>query len=140
MVRNVSYNSLKIKAEINSLVGLSYSWLKRIKMGGIGSPKMLILESSWAIQVELKKDTYPDRVYMELRPRGVCLYFRSLLESWVFAIPFRELKIFQSDGKLSFYGNQDWVKVECNSSVHIQAEFMRKLLKMKSERIESVSK
>ena len=45
MLRNVSYNDPKLRAEIDRTVGLPYSLIERFKKKGIGSSKLLVKHS-----------------------------------------------------------------------------------------------
>ena len=46
MLLNISYNDIKQKKEIDKLVGKPFSIKERLKMGGIGSEKMIISSAS----------------------------------------------------------------------------------------------
>lgn len=85
-------------------------------MGGNGSPKMLIASSSFDVSQELKKDNYPDKAYIELRPRGVCVYFRSLLETWAIIIPYYRLTLYNNSGRVKLYEGSSWVEFEASTS------------------------
>lgn len=112
MLRNVSYNNKRINAEIQKTVGSSYSFWTRFKMGGIGSPRMNIKSCSIDIRTELEKDNYPDKAYIELRPKGVCIYFRSLLETFSLTIPYYQLTLYNSSGHIKLYGNSSWIEFD----------------------------
>ena len=43
MLKNISYNNPKIINEINDYVGKPYTILKRLKIGGIGSTKLILI-------------------------------------------------------------------------------------------------
>lgn len=112
MLRNVSYNNKRITNEIQKAVGVSYSFWVRLKMGGIGSPRMHIKSCSNDIKHELVKDNYPNKAYIELRPKGVCIYFRSLLETFSLTIPYYQLTLFNNSGAIKLYGNSSWIEFE----------------------------
>ena len=46
MLKNISYNNLNVIDEINKLVGKPYSFLEKIKRGGVGSKKLLITKAA----------------------------------------------------------------------------------------------
>ncbi len=110
MLRNVSYNHKKITQEIKKAVGPSFPFWTRLKMGGIGSSKMLISNCSPDIAKELNKDKYPNKAYIELRPKGICIYFRSLLETFSLTIPYYRLTIYNNSGRFKIYGGSSWIE------------------------------
>lgn len=116
MLRNVSYNHKKINEEIEKAVGPAFSLWSRIKMGGIGSPKMLISNCSPDVAKELNKDNYPNKAYIELRPKGICIYFRSLLETFSLTIPYYRLTIYNNSGRFKVYGGSSWIEFESSVS------------------------
>ena len=131
MLRNVSYGDRKTRQEIDALVGRSYSFLARIKMGGIGSPKLKVLDASPLIKEELRKDNDKNLGYGELRPNGLIIYFRSILESWALVIPFTELSIRQEATGLKIEDLDNWLRIKLSNKVHIQSEFFKKVVDKK---------
>ena len=88
MLRNISYNNAKIKSEINNLLGEPFTILNRIKLGGIGSPKYIILQTDSKINNLLNLDNNTNQCNIELRPKGIIISFRSLLETFALIVPF----------------------------------------------------
>lgn len=127
IIRNVSYNNKEIKTEIINLVGKSYSLMDRFKMGGIGSPRFVISESSTAIQLLLNKDNYINYCNIEIRPGGIIVGFRSILETYGWVIPFNKLVIEKSAKHHSIHSNKDFIKF--TGSEHSLNSFMQKLRK-----------
>lgn len=110
VLRNVSYNHKKINEEIKKAVGPSFTFWQRLKMGGIGSPRLEIVSSSPNVATELNKDNYPNKAYIELRPKGICIYFRSLLETFSLTIPYYRLTIYNNSGRFKVYGGSSWIE------------------------------
>ena len=96
MLVNVSYNNKEIIQSIASEVGKPYRWKERWKMGGIGSPKLFISDASMEIMELLELDNKINSSNIEIRPRGIILRFRSILETFAVVIPFHKLAIFIS--------------------------------------------
>ena len=85
-------------------------------MGGIGSPRLTITEASMAIRNLLILDNNADYCNIELRPKGIILGFRSLLESYALVIPFYKLTIYKGDLAIySVYRDQYFVKVKADT-------------------------
>lgn len=95
MLQNVSYNNKKLQGEIDSLVGKPFTLLERIKLGGIGSPKLYVTTSSKEIDALFLLDHNDNTCHIELRPKGVILRFRSLLETYALVVPYYKLTLFK---------------------------------------------
>ena len=46
MLKNISYNDSKVFDEINNYVGKPYTIFQRLRIGGIGSSKLIINKAS----------------------------------------------------------------------------------------------
>ena len=81
MIKNLSYNSKKIKTLLFELVGGPFSFLERLKLRGIGSSKLVITDASKEIIELLRLDNNINYCNIEIRKNGVIIRFRSLLET-----------------------------------------------------------
>ena len=97
MLLNVSYTDKAITKKIDAEVGRPFTLKERWKMGGVGSPKLEITEASVEIRNLLILDNNADCCNIELRPNGIILGFRSLLESYALVIPYYQLTIFKGE-------------------------------------------
>jgi len=127
MLLNVSYNRPKIKQQIDDSVGKSFSIVERIKLGGIGSGKLVINSASQQIHNLLILDSYTNVCSMEIRPQGVILNFRSILETYALVIPYHKLHIYKGESEqYSIFMDSYFVKVKADQKrIH---QFMRKVL------------
>lgn len=132
MLVNVSYNDKKIREKIDTEVGKPFTLKERIKLGGIGSPKLEITEASVEIRNLLILDNNADCCNIEMRPNGVILGFRSLLESYALIIPFYKLTVYKGDlAVYSIYKDHYFVKVKADTKA-VQ-KFFKKLLDFKTD-------
>lgn len=132
MLLNVSYNRPKIKAQIDAEVGLPFTLMERLKMKGIGSGKLIIDTTSVHIHNLLVLDNNRNVCGIEIRPKGIILSFRSLLETYALVIPFWKLKLYKGQSDVySVYRDDYFVKIKALEKSH--HKFMQKLLKYKSE-------
>ena len=92
MLLNVSYNDPKQELTITDLVGKPFNLRDRIKFSGVGSPKLQIVSSSPKIANLLLLDNNLDVCNIEIRPKGIIVRFRSLLETYAMVIPELSLK------------------------------------------------
>ena len=112
MLLNISYNNEEVKRKIEKTVGKPFSLQKRWKIGGIGSPKLLIDSSSLDISNLLILDQNIDQCNIELRPKGIIVRFRSLLETYGLIIPYYKLKIYKGKANIySIYKDNYFIKV-----------------------------
>ena len=126
MLLNMSYNDPKQKKEIDDIVGKPFSLQNRWKMGGIGSGKLVISSSSVEIHNLLILDNNINTCNIEIRPMGVIVRFRSLLETYGLVIPYFKLKLYKGKSKVySIYKDQYYIKVKAEkASIH---EFFKKI-------------
>ena len=132
MLLNVSYNDKKITSKIDNEVGKPFTLKERFKLGGIGSPKLEIKETSVEIRNLLILDNNANICNIEIRPKGIIVGFRSLLESYALVIPFYKLTIYKGDFAIySIYKDSYFIKVKSDTKA-IQ-KFFRKLLDFKAD-------
>ena len=135
MLLNVSYNDPKQEQIITDLVGKPFSLRDRIKFSGVGSPKLQIVSSSPKIANLLLLDNNLDVCNIEIRPKGIIVRFRSLLETYAMVIPFYKLSVFK--GKSASYSiHADGQKIEVYSDKRI-SEFFSKIMGIKAKYIEN---
>jgi hypothetical protein len=132
MLLNVSYNDKKITSKIDEEVGKPFTIKERLKLGGIGSPKLFIKETSVEIHNLLILDNNINSCNIEMRPKGIIVRFRSLLETFALVIPYYKLTIYKGDFAIySIYRDHYFIKVQSDTKA-IQ-KFFRKLLDYKAD-------
>jgi hypothetical protein len=138
MLLNDSYNHAEVNRQINESVGKAYGFFERIKMKGNGSPRLLIAESSKSIQELLDLDNNASWCYIEIRPKGIVLRFRSLLETFAFVIPWWKLTVFKTDAQL-YTLHQDGEFVRLNIVSTAEQKFIKRLMETKLEQFGSMA-
>ncbi|MFD2589026.1 hypothetical protein ACFSQJ_19025 [Croceitalea marina] len=132
MLLNVSYNDKKITKKVDDEVGKPFTLKERLKLGGIGSPKLFIKETSIEIQNLLILDNNRNSCNIEMRPKGIIVRFRSLLETYALVIPYYKLTIYKGDFAVySIYRDHYFIKVQSDTKA-IQ-KYFRKLLDYKAD-------
>ena len=131
MLKNISYNNPKIIDEINNYVGKPYTILKRLKIGGIGSSKLIINSADSIIENLLNLDNNINYCNIEIRPKGIIIHFKSLLETYGLIVPFYKLKIFKGKAnEYSIYIDNFFIKV--NASEKNEHDFFKKILRLRA--------
>ena len=132
MLLNVSYNNSEITRKVDNEVGKPFKLKERWAMGGIGSPKLFITETSIEIRNLLILDNNIDCCNIEMRPKGIIVRFRSLLETFALVIPFYKLTLYKGDFAIySIYRDNHFIKVKSDTKA-IQ-KYFRKILDYKVE-------
>jgi hypothetical protein len=112
MLLNVSYNDPKIKEKIDTAVGKPFTIKERWAKGGVGSSKLIISQTSIEIHNLLVLDNNRNTCNIELRPQGIILRFRSLLETYALVIPYYKLTLYKGKAQeYSIYKDKQFVKV-----------------------------
>lgn len=132
MLVNVSYNKPKLKEEIKQEVGKAFSFRERLKLGGIGSGKLFINSANTSINNLLILDSYLNTCGIELRPDGIIVSFRSLLETYALVIPYYKLNLYKGKAEeYSIYRDHYFIKVKADrKSIH---KFFKKLQNCKAQ-------
>ena len=131
MLLNVSYNDKKINAQIEVEVGKPFTLKERFKLKGTGSPKLFITSTSMEIHNLLVLDNTINTCNIEMRPKGIIVRFRSLLETFGLIIPYYKLVLYKGKAnEYSMYKDHYFIRVNADTHVHT---FMRKLLQYKAD-------
>ena len=131
MLLNISYNDPTVKRQIEKAVGRPFSLKQRWKLGGIGSQKLVINSASIDIHNLLILDNNLKSCNLELRPLGIIVHFRSLLETYGLIIPYYKLKIYKGKAKeYSLYIDQYYIKIFVDSKKN--HAFLKKVGSQKS--------
>ncbi len=127
MLVNISYNDREVTRKVDTLVGKPFTLKERWDLGGIGSPKLFITATSIEIGNLLVLDNNLDCCNVEMRPKGIIVRFRSLLETFGLVIPYYKLTIYKGDFAIySIYMDHYFIKVRSDTKA-IQ-KYFRKLL------------
>ena len=132
MLLNISYNNKKIKEKINKEVGAPFTLVERIKLNGTGSPKLHITSTSIEIHNLLILDSKTNICNIELRPKGIIVMFKALLETYGLIIPYYKLNLYKGKSEeYSVYKDHYFIKVKADSpAIH---KFMLRILGYKAD-------
>ena len=113
MLLNISYNQPKIREKIIEEVGVPFTLVQRFKMNGIGSPKLYITETSIDIHNIRVLDRNTQSCNIEMRPRGIIIIFRSLLDTFGLVIPYYKLYLYKGKSyEYSIHRDHSFIKVK----------------------------
>ncbi len=136
MLLNVSYNNPKVKNKIDEEVGSPFSIRERFKMGGIGSSKLIINSASIKIHNLLILDSYINTCNIEMRPKGIIVGFRSILESYALIIPYYKLSLYKGKAEeYSIYRDDYFIKIRALARDKATHKFIKKIMSYKAENL-----
>lgn len=127
MLVNVSHSDPRLKKEIDNLVGQSFGFFKALKMGGTGSQRLLVTNSSEAIKALFKLDQYPDNCNIEIRPKGIIIHFRSRLEMLNWVIPETKKEIVHQGNLWRIGDGKDFIEVAGTNNRKLDSQFYHRL-------------
>lgn len=131
MLVNISYNQPKVKEKIIAEVGPPFTLVERFKMNGTGSPKLHITSTSIDIHNLLVLDNNANICNIEMRPKGIIVMFRSLLETYALVIPYYKLNLYKGRAEeYSIYKDHSFIKIKAGEPpIH---KYMMKIIDFKT--------
>ncbi len=130
MILNTTYTNRENKEIIIDLIGRPYSFLESIKMGGIGSKRMIIEEVSPNLDQYLNKVSGVNYANIEMRPQGIIIYVNKGLQNFTWIIPYYQLVFYKTNGA-SIHAQGKFINFRNNITFKENAAFLKKLLKVK---------
>lgn len=136
MLLLVSYNDKEITRKIDNELGKPFTIMERLKMGGIGSPKLILTETSIQISNLMNLDNNRNVCNIEMRPKGIIVGFRSKLNSYALVIPYYKLVIYKGKAEeYSIHQDNYFVKFEAYAKDKAVHNFMKKLMTAKNNAV-----
>ena len=119
--------------EIISLVGRTFPFLKKLKMGGSGSRRMMVSEVSEEFREMVNPLTNVNYGSLEIRPHGIIFHLvQAGLKSWSWVIPYSELDISLQNGlKVAAGGAYIFVKEQNLDLSH--KKFVQKIIQLQQK-------
>ena len=134
MLLHVSHNDKENTRKIDTELGKPFTLSERFKMRGIGSPKLILTDTSVQISNLMNLDNNRNVCNIEMRPKGIIVGFRSNLNSYALIIPYYKLVLYKGKAEeYSIYRDNYFVKFEAkakDTSVH---NFIKKVMDAKNE-------
>lgn len=132
MIYNTTHENKEADAVFNDLIGKRYHILKAIKMGGVGSKRMIIED----VSAKLKKymNTVSDINYgsIELREKGILVHITKGLQNFSWAIPTYQLHMYRTNG-FSVHAQGNFIRFKNNKLLKENKKFIDKLIDLKIE-------
>jgi hypothetical protein len=130
LILDTTHNNKEYKAIIIDLIGKPYSFMESIKIGGVGSKRMIIENVSPNLQQYLNIIADINYANIEMRPSGILLYINKGLRNYTWIIPFYQLVIYKTNG-ISIHAQGKFVHFKNNKTFRENKTFMDKLFNAK---------
>ncbi len=132
MIYNTTHTNKEADAIFNDLLGKPYSFFKAIKMGGVGSKRMMIDEVSPGFLKYM--NTVADINYgnIEIREKGIIVHINKGLQNFSWAIPTYQLHIYKTSG-FSVHAHGNFVRFKKNKLMKENKKFLDKIIDLKIE-------
>lgn len=143
MLLNVSYTDKEITRKIDAELGKPFSLKERFEMRGIGSPKLILTETSIQISNLMNLDNNRNVCNIEMRPKGIIVGLRSNLNSYALIIPYYKLVLYKGNAEeYSIYRDNYFFKFEARAKDKSVHNFIKKVMEAKNtaapERLEDL--
>lgn len=135
MIKNLTYHQHSDLEDILELVGKPFGFWYRIKnIGKIRSPRMLIVNSSPRINQHLIKAHNVNQSEIERRPKGILIHFFSVLNHYVWVIPYENLNIERLGTTYRVFTSTDYIRFS-NKFISAQHQSFMELIRLECENV-----
>tara|TARA_B100000795_G_C22792968_1_gene437844 strand:+ start:1447 stop:1878 length:432 start_codon:yes stop_codon:yes gene_type:complete len=132
MIFTTTHTNNEAKELTNNLLGLPFSFFQSLKMGGIGSKRMIVEKTSENIVDFLNKVSDINYANIELRPAGIIVLLNKGLENYSWIIPYRQLVLYKTD-RLSIHAQGKYISFKNNKPYKENKKFIAKMMDLKAE-------
>ena len=107
---NITYNAPKIIQEINLHLGKPHRWIDRLKLGGIGSRRMVVDSRSPNFDPYMLQEHYLTYTNIELRPQGIMIHIHKKLENYAWVLSFGNFSFRKKQQNLIIEAEQGFIE------------------------------
>jgi len=131
MIFTTTHTNKEAKELTNDLIGLPFTFLQSLKMGGVGSKRMIIEETSQNFHQYINKISDINYANIELRPEGIIVLLNKGLNNFNWIIPYRQLVIYKTD-RLSIHAQGKYICFKNNILFKENKNFISKMINLKA--------
>lgn len=129
---NITYKNKETEKEINAEMGKPFGLIEKLRLGGIGSRRMIIENFSEDLKNLALKVSGIQYANIELRPNGVIIHINQGIYTHAWTIPYFRLSIFNGDF-FTVHGGGSHIQFNKEKSWKENKDFLQKIVKLKSE-------
>jgi hypothetical protein len=127
MILNTTHHNSDHKQIIADLIGSSFSLVQKLKLGGIGSKRMIVDEVSPNMQSMMNTVSDINYANIELRPKGIMILINKGLKNFTWLIPYYQLVIYKTNGS-SIHAQGRYIHFKNSKTFKENKKFFDKLL------------
>ena len=132
MIFNTTLKNKDAIATMNDLLGAPYSFMKAIKLGGVGSKRMIIDAVSPGFLKLINAVSDINYGNIELREKGIVIHINKGLKNFSWAIPYYQLHTYKTEG-FSIHAQGNFVRFKSNKLLKENKSFIEKIINYKIE-------
>ena len=132
MIFNTTLKNKDATATMNDLLGKPYSFVKAIKLGGVGSKRMIIDAVSPGFLKLINAVSDINYGNIELREKGIVIHINKGLKNFSWAIPYYQLHTYKTEG-FSIHAQGNFVRFKSNKLLKENKNFIDKIINCKTE-------
>ena len=117
---------------MNDLLGKPYSFVKAIKLGGVGSKRMIIDAVSPGFLKLINAVSDINYGNIELREKGIVIHINKGLKNFSWAIPYYQLHTYKTEG-FSIHAQGNFVRFKNTKLLKENKNFIDKIINCKIE-------
>jgi hypothetical protein len=129
MIADTTYFKEEVRDEINDKLGKPFTFRDIIKLGAIGSSRMVVDECSPAFYEWVNSNQDLTQASIELRPKGILVVLAKNYHNMSWAIPYHLLAVFKTN-VLSLHAEGHYLKLKLR-----QGQNKKFLFKMMDQRV-----
>jgi len=127
MILNTTHHKAEHKQIIDDLIGSPFSLVQKLKLGGIGSKRMIIDEVSPNMRSMMNIVSDINYANIELRPKGISIMINKGLKNFTWIIPYYQLVIYKVNGS-SIHAQGRYIHFRNSKTFRENKKFFDKLL------------
>ena len=131
-LHNITYKNKETEKEINAEMGKPFGLIEKLRLGGIGSRRMIIENFSEDLKNLALKVSGIQYANIELRPNGIIVHINQGIYTHAWTIPYFRLSIFNGDF-FTIHGGGSHIQFNKEKSWKENKDFLQKIVKLKSE-------
>lgn len=132
MIFNTSNTNKAYLKNSIEIVGKNFSFLEKIKIGGVGSSKLVIKELSTKLLPKNAQKIDNNFANIELRPKGIIIHFTNRLDRYSWIIPYYRLVIYGTQ-TFSIHANGHFIRFDKNKNYLANKKFINKMMDSKNK-------
>ena len=130
-VHNITYKNKEVDSQINTELGKAFPFFKKLKIGTIGSRRLIIENFSEGLD-QLKMNVSGIQYgNIELRPLGIIVHINKGIYTYAWTIPFYHLSIFNGDF-FTLHSQGEFIQFNKIKSMKENKTFIHKLIELKA--------